>query len=122
MATRTEHRLNSNNPLDPNKNLCGLAIAEFFNVHNEVEYLHVIDDVVRAIRIKYKIKSCLQYVGKYSTMGRVRQKIKKMRKGNWFLIRVSGHVLLADKWGDTVIDTDKRKKDRRKITHIFRIY
>jgi hypothetical protein len=38
-----------------------------------------------------------------------------------YLVQVKGHVLLLNALGTTVVDTDQRAADRRKIVKIFKV-
>jgi len=52
-------------------------------------------------------------------MGQARKAIAKLGEpaGTFFTIGVPGHALLVDHKGKTVVDTDPRKADRRKVNH-----
>lgn len=39
-----------------------------------------------------------------------------------YLIHVAGHVLLLDSNGNTIVDTDPRKVDRRKVLNVWAIF
>lgn len=54
------------------------------------------------------------------TMGAVRKAIAGLNEpaGCWFTVRVERHILLVDHTGKTVVDTDPRRFDRRKVKHV----
>lgn len=125
MSTRREHfRADSNNAENPNKNICGLRVLEALGVADQVRFVHVMDDVVRAARKRFTVRSRMSAVGKGKTVGAARKKLAEVAlKDNvkFFLVRVDGHVLLLDRAGNTVVDTAPRKRDRRKMTHCFAV-
>lgn len=121
MSKRTQHKQRSNNPENNNKNICGLRVCECMGVAGNVRYLHTISDVVRAARTKFKVVSRGSGI-KGKTVGAVRSKLATIAQRDdftAFIVRVDGHVLLLNSLGETAIDTDPRKRDRRKITHVF---
>lgn len=111
----------SNNKKNPNKNVCVLAVTKALGVDNNVRYLHNIKDVVRAIRTKYKVRSRLSAANAYrETVGSIRKKLEKL-DGDCYLIRVKGHAILLNRKGETIVDTAPRKRDKRKITHLYAV-
>tara|TARA_R110001592_G_scaffold155349_1_gene385142 strand:- start:775 stop:945 length:171 start_codon:yes stop_codon:yes gene_type:complete len=38
-----------------------------------------------------------------------------------YVIGVDGHVMLASRWGEMVVDTDPRKSDRRIVQEFYTI-
>ena len=128
MTTRQHYRNKSNNSVNSNKNICGLAVAKALGVEGTTRYLHTKTDIVRAIRTKFKVRSRLSNV-KDKTVGASRKKLvdiaNKMGEDNlvWgFLIMVEGHVLLLDADANTFVDTDPRQRDKRKIKACYVIY
>lgn len=121
MKIRAKYRSTSNNATNANKNICGLAVATALGVANNVNYLHTMDDIVRASRTKYTTRSRLSKLGKSKSIGKARAKMAAMSDENTvgFLIGIAGHVLLADAQGKTIVDTDSRKRDRRAVTELF---
>ena len=132
MATnRTLERENSNNQMDANKNICALRVAEYLNVEKTVRYLHTITDLVRAARKSYTVRSRMSKV-KGKSVGAARKALSTISekensahpiggKVAGYIIRVKGHAVFVDSNGNTVIDTDPRKADRRKITHCYMV-
>tara|TARA_R110000824_G_scaffold101190_2_gene240346 strand:- start:475 stop:996 length:522 start_codon:yes stop_codon:yes gene_type:complete len=49
----------SNNPDNPNQNKCAQAVAKWLGVADKVRYLHNVDDLVRASRKKFTVRSRL---------------------------------------------------------------
>ena len=114
----------SNNSDNNNKNICALKVAEALRVDHTVRYLHTISDLVRAARSKYTVRSRLSAVKKGTSAGQARAKLENISAKEQgpvygYVIRVNGHVILTDKKGKTMVDTDPRKADRRKITHCY---
>ena len=124
MTARATARAKSNNKENGNKNICALKVAQALGVHEESRYLHTIKDLVYAARKTYTVRSRGSNVnGK--TVGAARAKLIDLAtKHNTigFIVRVAGHVLLINNEGQTVIDSDPRKRDKRKITHCYIVY
>jgi len=116
----------SNNRTNPNKNICTSSITGFFNCTHLVRYLHRHTDVVRALRIGgYQVRSRSSQV-KNRTIGRARARFADitLREGKptmGYLVRIQGHVLLLDCKGNTIVDTDSRVRDKRKILNAYKI-
>jgi hypothetical protein len=117
---RRARRAASNNPQDANKNICALAVARALRVEHATRYLHTWQDLQRAIRTRYSARSVRSSV-KGATVGAVRRNLAHVNAVA-VLVRVSGHVLLMMADGRTVVDTDARKRDCRKIEAIYGIY
>lgn len=115
----------SNNSSNPNKNICTTAVAKSFGVANDVRYLHTHDDIVRAVRTRFTVRSRMSSV-KGTTVGAIRKELAKIskneiKKGNrpiGFIISVAGHALALNADGTTRVDTDPRKRDKRKVFNI----
>jgi hypothetical protein len=132
-AKRTDRKVarsKSNNPHNPNQNICVQEVAKFFGVADEVRYLHKMEDLVRAIRIKYTVRSRESQV-RGKTVGKMREKLPKLAQevnAIAFIARVAhkngsnGHVIALDATGKTFVDTDPRKRDKRLVTHLYVIY
>lgn len=111
----------SNNDKNPNKNICALAVARAIGVDHKVRYLHCLNDVIRACRAGgYTVRSRKSSV-KGTTVGAIRNQLEALG-ADFYIVRVDGHVLLLGCYGKTLIDTDPRKRDRRKITHVYGVW
>ena len=124
--TRKAHKARSNNSDNPNKNVCALAAARFLGVDQEVRYLHTVDDLVRASRKRWVVRSRKSDLRSGSSVGAAREQIaggrvRESHKAVAYIVRVDGHVLILNKHGATVCDTASRKRDRRKITHFYMV-
>jgi len=121
---RTKQKGQSNNSANPNKNICNLRVVQFLGVNHRVNYLHTILDVVRAARTSYQVRSRKSTLSK-GTIGATRKQIAKKGDSRYYIIRVKsggvfgGHAMLLDHAGKTLVDTDPRKRDKRKITHMY---
>ena len=124
MTLRAKARAKSNNADNGNKNICALEVAQALGVAQETRYLHTVSDVVYAARKAYTVRSRGSQVnGK--TVGASRAKLIELARDHntaGFIVRVAGHVLLIDNEGRTVVDTDPRQRDKRKITHCYIVY
>ena len=129
MIDRKQKRSRSNNPDNPNKNKCALAVAERLHVADEVRYLHTWGDIMRAVRKLWSMRSVASAVGltkQPKTVGAMRKKLVDVAKKNpdllHYLILVEGHVLLINRDGTTHVDTAPRKRDRRQVLSVYGVY
>lgn len=118
---RKQQRAKSNNTVNANQNVCAFMVASALNVQNSVRYLHVIDDLKRAIQSKYSLRSVKSMV-KSDTVGGARKNLEGQNGAVAYMVWVEGHVLLLGAEGQTIVDTDPRKRDRRKICGIWGVY
>ena len=107
---------------------CATATLNFFGVSgvtwNERTKQNVWDNTLR--RAGYAVRSRASKLGKReSTVGAARQKIADIAQGEpeiiAFVARVDGHVLVLGRDGQTIVDTDPRKNDRRKLRGLFAV-
>lgn len=118
----------SNNPKNPNKNACGLAVASALGVADVTRYLHTWEDLQRAIRSMYSLRSVKTAVRvkPYTTLGSIRKSLQEHNKSAdacmAYVAHVDGHVLLLSHEGKTIIDTAPVKRDRRKVLNIYGVY
>lgn len=128
MTRRARFRDISNNRANANKNLCVLAVARELGVGDATRYLHTQDDIVYAARQAWTVRSRKSSLK--ATVGASRAVMPKLtadleREGHTvkgFLIVVDGHALLLDSQGQTVVDTDSRKRDKRRIRGAYIVY
>tara|TARA_R110000851_G_scaffold157194_2_gene299992 strand:- start:2525 stop:2962 length:438 start_codon:yes stop_codon:yes gene_type:complete len=132
MTTRRDIlRSSSNNEANPNKNLCGLAIAAALNVSDNVRYIQVISDLKRAISTEYALQSVKSYVTSkgHTKVGNIRTACAAYTKQDdapfqhiqGYLVWVQDHVLFLSPEGITAIDTDPRIRDGRKVLGIWAV-
>lgn len=114
----------SNNPDNPRKNVCGLAVAKALGVGDSTLYLHTWHDLERAVRDKWSFRSVATAVKakQGSTIGSIRKNIAAHNACPFYVAMVDGHVLLLDNKGKTLIDTAPRSRDKRKIKAIYGVY
>lgn len=117
--TRSQQKARSNNAENTSQNVCALSVAKYLGVNGLVTYLHTITDLVRATRKVYTVRSRKSSV-RANTVGKARKSLSNL-DGKYYMVRVKGHVLLLDTNGNTIIDTDPRKRDKRKITHLYAV-
>lgn len=127
-ALRAKYKKRGNNPDDKNKNLCTSAVAKALGVADNTRYLHTKEDLLRALRKAYTVRSCKSKLGTSLTIGSARKKLSAIAAGDTksigFMTVVSGkmwHVLFLMNDGSTEIDTVPRKNDRRKIEYCYQI-
>lgn len=118
---RKVYKNKSNNEMNNNKNICVLAVAEALGVDKETRYLHTMTDIVRAARNKYTVRSRKSTL-KGETIGQLRKSIISKGDAICYIVRVPNHCMLLNSKGETVVDTDPRKRDKRKISHIYGVY
>jgi hypothetical protein len=115
----------SNNPDNPNKNLCGYAVARALGVDEATRYIHTIEDLQRAIRSLWSLRSVKTKIGVKAgrtTVGAIRKRIAAKGEALAYLVHVEGHVLLLDKDGTTSVDTAPVQRDRRKVLRVQGVY
>jgi len=100
---------------------CATACCEAFGASLSGCYLHTIDDICRVLRRSgYAVRSRRSSVPKQVTVGGLRKLLPKLEVGA-YLVRVDGHALVMAHDGRTLVDTDPRKVDRRRVTHLYRV-
>ena len=115
----------SNNPDNPNKNLCGYAVARALGVDQATRYIHTIADLQRAIRSMWSLRSVKTKMGVKAgrtTVGAIRKRIAAKGEALAYLVHVEGHVILLDKDGSTSVDTAPVQRDRRKVLRVQGVY
>lgn len=122
---RQKCRARSNNEVNPNKNICCHAVAAAFGVADTTRYLHNLEDIERALRFRYSVRSVASYC-ETKSVGRARTGMTKLASERpnllGFIARVEGHVLAFDRYGNTSVDTAPRKRDRRPIKKLIGVY
>ena len=118
--TRNELKAASNNAENSNQNICAMMVAKALGVANEVRYLHTIGDLKRAAGKRFSVRSVKSKV-KSDTAGGARKRMADI-PAKAFIVWVPGHVLLMDAEGSTIVDTDPRKRDRRKLLGVWGVY
>lgn len=124
----------SNNKENPNKNWCGLTVANALGVADATRYLHTWSDLARAIRTCWSfrsVKTTLKVKPYQTTVGAVRVRIRRIHISKSsdlvtdpraYVVMVDHHVLMLDATGRTIVDTDPRERDARKIHKIYAVY
>lgn len=117
---RDKMKNQSNGRGQNNQNACTQAVARLLGVDKAVRYLHTDMDLNRALRTKFSVRSIKSSL-KGKTVGSIRGELKT-QKAFAFVVYVKNHVVLLDNNGLTIIDTDSRKRDARKIMKIYGLY
>jgi hypothetical protein len=116
----------SNNPANPNQNICTKAVADWAGVSHTVRYLHTFGDLKRALRNRFSVRSIKSSLGKAKTIGAARAAIAKVAAERPDLVAVyvsvPGHAMLLGRDGQTIIDTDPRVRDRRRVVNCTGLY
>jgi hypothetical protein len=125
---RMKARATSNNPANPNKNVCALKVAQALYVADETRYLHTWEDLKRAIGKLWSFRSVKSAVKLKDggTVGSIRKALKAHAEASGecagYVVMVEGHVLLLDMEGNTVVDTAPRQRDRRAVKEVYAVY
>lgn len=110
------------------KTVCAGTILNFFGIpQNKYRYTwngknNVWPNILR--RFGYAVRSRKSRLPKKCTVGKARKVINKLNdpKGTRYIVRVPHHVLLLDDSGNTVIDTDPRIRDKRRVISLIAIF
>lgn len=100
---------------------CASAVLNFFGVQgatwNERTQRNIWPGALR--RNGFSVRSRMSALGKCSTVGKARKKIKEIADGDAgiiaFIATVDGHVLVIDRNGKTTVDTNPKARDQRKL-------
>ena len=119
-VNRKTQRSKSNNQDNTNQNVCAQRVTDAMGVTESVRYLHTMTDIKRALMTKYSVRS-VKSKAKGATVGAMRKNLSTIGAKS-YLVWVKGHVLLLSKDGLTIVDTDPRLKDKRKVLGVWGIY
>ena len=124
---RQQFRATSNNEQNTNKNVCGLAVAEALGVDEATRYLHTMNDLIRAARSRFTVRSRKSALKtKTMTVGSIRKKVVDLYNNEYCLgviVQTDSHVLfLRGKTGETLVDTASRQRDSRKIISAYAVF
>ena len=101
------------------KTACAVACLESFGISQDrFRYAQCIQDIVRVLRNNgFSVRS-KDAAG--MTVNKLQQRVESGDLGlGVFVVRVDRHVLLLGHKGNTIVDTDPRKRDYRKATHVY---
>ena len=72
----------------------------------------------------FAVRSRKSSIPKNASVGGARKAIRKMNdaKGTLYMVSVDRHCMLLDADGNTVVDTDPRKVDRRRVLKIRAVF
>ena len=106
------------------KTVCTSSVMAYFGIApSEDNYSQCIRDINRVLRSKgFSVRSRFSTVvtKKFKTVGAIRERIKALDVSSGaFYIGVSGHVLVMDREGNTVVDTAPRKRDKRQVLELY---
>lgn len=77
---RTDDIVTSNNKVNPNQNVCAYSVARYFRVAHKVKYLHRMNDLLRALRKKWTVRSRMSMVKKLLAKKKVPITVSQIRK------------------------------------------
>lgn len=76
----------------------------------------------------FACRSRISRIGKNTTMGKARAKVAKLNEGSHVKYMVclqygtSAHLILLDSKGETIVDTDPRVRDSRRVVAIHAVW
>ena len=112
----------SNNPENPHKNCCALQVAEKLGAEDATDYLHTIGDLIEAVEA---VGWRTQAVKGHPTVGANRGICAKYaaKKGvKFYMVQTPEHVILLNRFGETIVDSAPRKRDRRRVMRMLAIF
>ena len=114
------------------KSVCVTAVLTALGVPlKSFHYTGKIGDGKRSAilnRNGFACRSRLSKIGKNTSVGQARKKITKLNEGasvNYMVVVSYGrsaHLMLLDNEGKTLVDTDPRKVDKRRIQEVHAVY
>jgi len=111
----------SNNKANPAKNNCALAVATKLGAECATDYLHTLGDLLEATKA---VGWRLRPLGTKRTVGAAREQLANYADEHgvrYYIVRTPQHVLLLDRRGKTIVDTDSRIRDRRRAMNVIAI-
>lgn len=107
---------------------CATAALAYFGVqgvtYNNRTKRNVWQDTLR--RAGFKVRSRASKLPRNATVGGIRERVASIAASEpgirAFVVRVPGHVIVVNRAGDTVVDTDTRTRDRRRVCGIVAIF
>ena len=107
------------------KTVCTSSVLAFFGISpDSYRYSQNRKDVLRILRsngLSARSRKSKVITAKCQTIGAVRARIKKLGESGYFYVGVVGHAMVLDGDGNTVVDTAPRKRDRRRVTHVYHV-
>ena len=99
----------------------GIPLGAFHSTSTKGNVL-AYEGVIR--RNGFALRSRLSSVPKGASVGKARLSLCKLGlpEGSFFVVLVRGHLILLDRNGQTVIDTDPRTRDSRKIIRVHAVW
>ena len=107
---------------------CAGAVLRYFGcmgvTWNKRTGKNVYLDTLR--RNGYAVRSRSSHIRKGSSVGGIRSKLAQIADKEpmieGFIVKVTDHVLLLDRSGQTIVDTDARTRDRRKVVTVHAVW
>lgn len=124
---RAELASNSNNSCDPNKNICTLEVARGFGVANNVRYLHTYEDLLRAMRKQWKLKS-VKTLLKFRSGSTSTTELRNLIVNNGdpkalaYIVYVKGHIMAINKVGVDYVDTSPEETKTKPVQKVWVVY
>ena len=110
------------------KTVCTSAVLAAFGIDAcEYHYSGYLDQRLNILRkFGWSARSRNSKLRKNESVGAARKLIAQHKwgdpPGTRYMIRVKGHALLLDYDGNTIVDTDPRLRDRRKVLDIRAVF
>jgi len=106
------------------KTACTSAVLYYLGIDEDTyRYSQSLPDVKRLASRKWSIRSCKSSVSrKPFTVAELKHAIKDGKVKAWsYIVSIRGHVLALDRHGDVAVDTDPRKRDRRRVEGVYAV-
>lgn len=121
----TEHIRYSDSPLRA-KTVCTSHVLDALGIPSDsYRYSGTERQLLRLARRRWGLRSVRSRLGRKATVGGSRSRLEAIAKDDIdivaFMVIVSGHVLLLNPWGRTIVDTDPRDRDTRPIVSIYAV-
>ena len=102
------------------KTVCTSAVLKKLGVDvRSFHFCSCVEDMSRILRRNgYSVRSRKSALGK-GRVSDLRKRIVKRGEGGHYIVVVRGHVLLLGGKGETICDTDPRKRDRREVLGVY---
>ena len=100
----------------------GIPLDAFKNTWNARTSKNVWAGIIR--RNGFSLRSRKSQFKKGASVGGIRKEIQKLndQEGTVYLVHVDCHILLVNAMGETIIDTDPRKRDKRRVLGIYAVW
>jgi hypothetical protein len=99
----------------------GIPVNSYHST-STLKNINAYESIIR--RNGYALRSRNSHMRPANTVGSIRKKIRELTdpENAMYLVRLKDHVLLLDRTGKTIVDTDSRIRDKRKVVRVQAIW